>query len=364
MPFIFKKYAGKKKVNLTVVDIDNETIELLKVIYDRHSVPQNFHINFVCADYMKLNHKRVDLIIGNPPFSKINGEYRMELLKNNYNKESTNLSEFILEKAILNSDFVSMIMPKNLLNTPEFARTREILSGYKVDSIVDFGENGFKGVLVETINIMMDTLKRTSLTKVISMTLKQSILQRSQYIFDKKLPYWVIYRDAFFDRILSTMEFDVFDVFRDRQITKNNTRMSKDVKYSIRVLKSRNILDDGNIINIDNYDSYIDRETLSKLSVYKYLDSTNVYLTPNMTYKPRLIKKSRGYIVNGSVAILIPKNSDIDFSREQLDYIASEEFRKFYKIARNYQTRSLNIDKTSCYWFGLKKLIYNWRKND
>ena len=361
LPFIFKKYAGKKKVNLTVVDIDKDTIELLKVIYDKRSVPQNFHINFVCADYMELHHERMDLIIGNPPFSKINGKYRMELLKNNYNKESTNLAEFILEKAILNSDFVSMIMPKNLLNTPEFSRTREILSRYKVDSIIDFSENGFKGVLVETINIMIDTLKEASLTKVISMTLKQSILQRSQYIFDKKLPYWVIYRDAFFDKILSTMEFDIFDVFRDRQITKNNTRTSKDVKYSIRVLKSRNILDDGNIINIDNYDSYIDRETLSKLSVYKYLDNSNVYLTPNMTYKPRLIKKSRGYIVNGSVAILIPKNSDIDFSQEQLDYIASEEFRNFYKIARNYQTRSLNVDKTSCYWFGLKKYNLYWR---
>ena len=80
-----------------------------------------------------------------------------------------------------------------------------------------------------------------------------------------------------------------------------------------------------------------------------------------MTYKPRLIKKSRGYIVNGSVAILIPKNSDIDFSQEQLDYIASEEFRNFYKIARNYQTRSLNVDKTSCYWFGLKKYNLYWR---
>lgn len=34
-------------------------------------------------------------------------------------------------------------------------------------------------------------------------------------------------------------------------------------------------------------------------------------------------------------------------------YFSSDEFRQFYRIARNYQTRSLNIDKNSVYWFGI-----------
>ena len=76
-----------------------------------------------------------------------------------------------------------------------------------------------------------------------------------------------------------------------------------------------------------------------------------------MTYKPRLIKKERGYVVNGSVAILIPKNPNLVFIDEQMQYISSDEFRDFYKIARNYQTRSLNVDKTSCYWFGKNREI-------
>lgn len=355
LPFIFKKYAGKKKVNLTVVDIDQDTIDLLKVMYDSSNIPKNFSIRFICDDYMKFQHKRVNLIIGNPPFSKINGTYRSALLKINHNKESTNLAEFILEKSILNSDYVSMIMPKNLLNTPEFAPTRKVLGKYKIDSIIDFGENGFKGVLVETINVMIDTVRSSSLTKIISTTLGQSIIQKSKYIFDDILPYWVIYRDTFFDKVFSKMNFGVFDVFRDRQITNNNTLLTKDKKHSIRVLKSRNILDSGEIVDIENYDSFIDGDTLSKLSIGKFLDETNVYLTPNMTYKPRLIKKTKGYVVNGSVAILIPKNLDISLSQKQLDYISSEEFRKFYKIARNYQTRSLNVDKSSVYWFGIEQ---------
>ena len=73
-----------------------------------------------------------------------------------------------------------------------------------------------------------------------------------------------------------------------------------------------------------------------------------------MTYNPRLIKKQKGFIVNGSVAILIPKKK-INLTQQQQDYIASEEFRNFYKIARNYQTRTLNIDSTSCFWFGIQK---------
>lgn len=40
-------------------------------------------------------------------------------------------------------------MPKNLLNTiHEYDDTREYVSSFGVDSIIDFGENGFKGVLV------------------------------------------------------------------------------------------------------------------------------------------------------------------------------------------------------------------------
>ena len=148
------------------------------------------------------------------------------------------------------------------------------------------------------------------------------------------------------------MKFDIFDVFRDRQITNSNSSLEKNEIYYIRVLKSRNISDDGKIIDIDGYDSFIDRASLKKMAVEKFLNDNTVYLTPNMTYKPRLIKKEGAYVVNGSVAILIPKIL-LNLSQEQMNYISSDEFRTFYKIARNYQTRSLNIDKTSCYWFGI-----------
>lgn len=352
LPFIFKKYEQKSRVDLTVVDVDSDIIDVLKLLYNKKTIPRNFNIKFICEDFMKLKHRRVDLIIGNPPFSKISGDYRNNLLRYNYNQDSTNLAEFIFEKAISLSEYVSMIMPKNILNTPEFEKTRELANRYKIDSIIDFGENGFKGVLIETINIIINTSKVATETKVISTTLNINMVQKSDYIFDNKLPYWIIYRNQFFDDVYKKMRFGIFDVFRDRQITNNNTVLKKTKQFNVRVLKSRNILDDGEIQNISEYDSYIDEESLSKLSVSKYINRTDVYLTPNMTYKPRLIRKQKGYVVNGSIAILIPKNKNLEFSSKQLQYIASDEFREFYRIARNHQTRSLNVDKISCHWFG------------
>lgn len=354
LPFLFIKYAKKKEVNLKVVDIDDKALELLKIIYNNR-IPKNFKLEFICKDYMNYNHEKVDLIIGNPPFSKLNGEYRKNLLEKNINKDSTNLSEFMLEKAIKSADYVSFIMPKNLLNTPEYYVTRNLLKTH-IETIIDFGEQGFKGVKVETVNIILNTQKIINKTQIISSTLKKMILQNSNYIFDKKLPYWVIYRDNFFDKIYNKMELGIFDVFRDRQITNEKIKSSREKETDIRVIKSRNISDDGKIIDISNYDSYIEIETLNKLVIKEYLNVADVYLTPNMTYNPRIIKKEEGYVVNGSVAILIPKY-DFKLSKVQLDYISSDEYRNFYRIARNYQTRSLNIDKTSCYWFGINKTL-------
>ena len=73
-----------------------------------------------------------------------------------------------------------------------------------------------------------------------------------------------------------------------------------------------------------------------------------------MTYYPRMVRNLQNITVNGSVAILIPKRL-IDITDEQIQYFASDEYCEFYRIARNYQTRSLNIDETSVFFFGLKQ---------
>lgn len=355
LPFIFKKYEGIKKVNIDVVDIDQKNLQILQLLLQKQRVPFNIKINFIHADTLLYHfEKRYDLVIGNPPFSKLKAKDAAKYLKNNVNKDTTNTFEFFLEKAVFIADYVAMIMPKAVLNTPEFSVTRKFLSEKKIDCIQDYGENGFKGVLVETICMFIDTLRQPKDTKVESLTLKKSIIQKQKYITDEAFPYWIIYRDDFFDSITEKLDFDKFTVFRDRQITNSNTTQ-KNEKDCLRVIKSRNISDDGKkIVDIPGYDSYIRKATAEVLSAYKYVGNKNVYLTPNMTYKPRVMRNTENVVVNGSVAILIPKE-ELELTEKQMEYFSTDEYRQFYQIARNFQTRSLNVDATSVFFYGVLK---------
>ena len=256
-----------------------------------------------------------------------------------------------MDKAVELGNYISLVFPKFILNTPEFAKSREYLSKKSIETIIDFGEKGFQGVLIETLAIFINKNSKPKNTKVISATKNLNILQNQNYIFERTLPYWIIYRNEQFDNVYKKLKFDCFTVFRDREIT---NALLQD-KGQIRVLKSRNISNDGKeILDIQNYDSYIDKELVENLSVGEFLDRTDVYLTPNMTYYPRVINKPKGIIVNGSVAILIPK-TDFKLTKKQLEYFSTKEYREFYQIARNFQTRSLNIDNCSVYFFGILK---------
>lgn len=343
VPILFKKYGHIKEVNLKLIDIDEDNLDILKLLYE-DIAPKNFKLEFICSDFMEYQGV-ADLVVGNPPFTKINKKQKDK----KFSDDLTNLAGLFLEKSLEIADFVSMVMPKNLLNTKEYKSTREKLEKRGVASILDFGEMGFSGVLIETINITTGKAKEVY---VKSLPLGIGLHQKSSYIFDKKLPYWVIFRDKFFDSVFERMKLGIFEAFRDRQLTNSNTTTIKN-KQNIKVIKARNIDDMGKIIEIKGYDSYISQDDLAKFKISEFLDRDDVYLTPNMTYNPRLTKKQKGSIVNGSVAILIPKEK-LDLTQQQQNYIASDEFRSFYRIARNYQTRTLNIDSTSCFWFGIK----------
>ena len=351
IPLILKKFEGKNII-LDVLDIDEHSLEIAKLILKNYNIPQNCTINYIADDFL-LHHfnGRYDYIIGNPPFYKMRSSnaslsvYRQEAI----NKDTTNICSFFLDKAMGIGNYVALVFPKFLLNTPEFAKTREYLSQKAVECIIDFGEKGFPGVLVETLAIFINNDGRPRKTNIISFTRGTHLKQAQKYIFDKQLPYWIIYRDSEFDRVCKHMDLNVFKVFRDRQIT--NTMLSG--AGDIRVLKSRNISDDGkDVINIDGYDSYISATDAKPLAVFEYLQRDDVYLTPNMTYKPRMIRKPKGTLVNGSLAILIPKGNIVP-TQEQLEYFSTQEYRDFYQVARNYQTRSLNVDACSVFFYGL-----------
>jgi len=352
IPFIIKLFENKCEVRITVCDIDETAIAILKQLMKYIYVPKNISIDYICDDF--LLHpicERYDLVIGNPPFSKsIKGKLLDTYRSKAYNNNASNISAFFLEKAILVGDYVAMVMPKFLLNTPEFKDTRELLSSNAIDSIIDFGERGFGGVLIETIAVCVNPKAKPGQTTIVSVTDNERNIKPQKYICDRFFPYWLIYRDWQFDNVCDRLRFNVFDVFRDRQLT---NKLTNGCTFGIRVIKSRNISDDGStILDIDGYDAYVPQDIASSLSVYRYLDDDNVYLAPNMTYKPRLVRKPQGALVNGSAAILSLKDGQQPLSDDEIRYFASDEYRTFYRTARNRQTRSLNIDANSVFFFG------------
>lgn len=351
VPLILKKFEGKKIV-IDMVDIDEDSIRLASALLKKYAVSADCEVNFIVDDFLRHEFtRRYDLIVGNPPFYKMKrGDKRLKAYQAEAkNKETTNICSFFLDKAVDLANYIAVVFPKFILNTPEFRRSREYLSQKNIECIIDFGEKGFPGVLIETIALFINNIRKSKRTRVISVVQRINMVQNQDYIFDKSLPYWTIYRNSLFDDVCKKLDFNKFSVFRDRQIT--NAVSQPD--GGIRVLKSRNISDRGtSIIDLEGYDSYISLESAKKLAVYGYLDREDVYLTPNMTCKPRVMKKPKGVLVNGSVAILIPKEGFRLTERQRL-YFSSEEYRTFYQIARNYQTRSLNVDACSVFYYGL-----------
>lgn len=355
LPLLIQKYKNVKKVTIDVFDIDHNIINVLKNLLSCIEVPKNFHINYINEDFLLKNiNKKYDIIIGNPPFGNIvkSKSLLLKYKKNLYNNKTNNIFSFFVEKALKLGNYIAFISPKSVLSAPEFNKTREFLSKYNFDFIIDYGEKGFSGVKIETIGFIINTKSkfRNREIKVSSYIKNNTRFLDRDYIFDLNLPVWLLYRNKKFDLMLKKLKLGVFNSFRDRSITKKVTE-KKNIR-TLRVLKSRNI-GNNEIININEYDCYINKNVALKLPVYKFLDSEAV-LIPNLTYNPRAVFLPKKTLTDGSVAILTPKNK-IKIYKKDLSFFSSNDFKEFYMISRNLGSRSLNIDSNSVYFFGLKK---------
>ena len=357
IPFLFKRYEDVPHVILDVVDIDPDSIETLDIMLEKLAIPQNFTINRVCQDFLTYHTAyRYDLAVGNPPFSKLKERTpEIELsLESNVNRVTNNLSEMFLEKCLRCSDCVALVLNKTLLSTDEFEDTRNLLRQMRIDTIIDFGRYGFTGVSIETMCLIVYPKMKPKETTVYSMKFNRKSVREQSYLTDERFPYFIIYRDEEFDVVADKLLFDVFSVFRDRQITKSITSQKKEIP-SLWVIKARNIDDDGQgVTHISDYDVYLPEEKAVGLSAYRYVNDDSVYLTPNMTYNPRVIENLPDTIPDGSVAVLIPKKP-LRLTKRQRAYFSTEENRRFYSIARNLSTQSINVDKTSVYFYGVLK---------
>lgn len=359
LPLLIEKYRSVTDVQIDLIDIDKNAIDTLKILIRKLDIPDNIKINFINTDFLLYGQSGLfaaedihyNIIVGNPPFGRItdNGKLLAEYKRGKNNIKTSNLFSFFLEKSISCADIVALIIPKSFLSTPEFNDTREYVARFAIEKITDYGERGFKGVKIETISLIINTKKKgvNNSTLVESYVKNEMGFKEQNYICSKDFPYWLVYRDTSFDGIASKLHLDIFTAYRDRQITKKITRPTG----RVRVLKSRNIGNNA-IMDIPNYDSYVDE--YKDLAVAKYINHKEAVLVPNLTYYPRACFLPEDTIVDGSVAILIPKEKK-RITEDDLSYYSSKEFTEFYKVARNCGTRSLNIDNNSVFFWGVKK---------
>lgn len=349
---LIKKY-GNKKLVIDVVDIDKKSINYLKEQYQ--NLLKNIHINYYTHDFITLDLQNnfYDLTIGNPPFITLKKDDYYKNISAIFNeKKSINLLSFFIIKAMKISDFISFVLPKNFLLANHYQSIRNQIEQNEIKSILDFENKGFDKVTLETINIIFKMTGTNDNNDVIINNVIKGFLdnKKQKYICDKYFPNWIIYRNKDFDNFLKRIDIDIFKSYRDRQIT--NSCLSN--SGTIRVLRSRNV-GKNEIINRDSdYDKFLKRNMVpTDLSIYKFIDE-DVFLCPNLTYNIRVVKKPKGVLVNGSIAIIKPK-TNINNLDSRILIMNTNEYYNFFSIATNFQKNTINIDKVTTFYLGVWK---------
>lgn len=356
IPELINRYPNKK-LNLILNDISDNSLNYLKIFitaYINEKNIKNVNITYSCGDFMDFDFskykKNIDIIIGNPPYFTIKNKTYLQKLKKEYKEKTNNIFAFFIRKSINNAKYVSFIIPKGIMFAANYKETRKVIEN-NVTNIIDYKNKAFN-VNLETISILIETKPKDNKITIIDYLKNDKQTHDRNYLLNPEFPIWLIYRNSFFDKVLSKIVLGSFDVYRDRQIT---NKMLNNKKQGLRVIRGRNLTKDK-IIDIENYDKYT---TETNLNVLKKINQArdlgkDILIAPNLTSKPRFLKLPENHIVNGSVALLIPKN-DIKINIKDINFLNSQEFIDYYDIIRNKSNLTINLDNYIGYFIGKLK---------
>lgn len=330
-------------ISFDLVDISKENLEYLKSSIGSLVEKFNLHFNFINDDFILHKFKdKYDVIITNPPYFKLKVPQKQLYVNNEC--DADNIYCHFMHKYLELADEILCVIPKTFLMIPDANEVREqYQKEFRVVSIYDYGVNFFKEVFIEIISIHFT---RQSIKETYIENIKESIRKKVifDYIYHDKM--WLIYRNEWFDEYIKTLKLDVFDFYRDRQLT--NRFLEKD-KKKIWVVRSKNLVGNGKIKHIDGYDRFV--ESLDGFVLDKYYGKENIIFV-NFTYNTRAAILPKNCTVNGSICILLPKS---DILNLDLQMYESEEFRKYYSIVKNLSKFTINVDSNSIYYIGVKK---------
>lgn len=339
IPSLIERF-GDRDVVLDVLDLDPNALARTKDLVAQLEVPDNFSIRYFEANFLTHDFESsYDLVVGNPPFGRLP---RAELPAR-YAGNSRELFSLFTTRALELGAEVAFVLPKSIIMAPEHDALRERIQAHAVTLIADYGELAFVGVKIETIGLVVNRKLPIFATKVLSLPLRETKSLPQEYVCDEQFPSWLPYRDPYFDLLAKHLRLGAFKAVRDRELSSKHYSE----RGSIAVFRGRDI--PRSVVDGDMSAScFIDKLPRSASG---YQGISGAIVAPNLSYFPRARELPSGAVADGSAAVLIPLLAMP--TKRQVDFFSSEEFFWFYRVARSYATRSLNIDRISAHFWGL-----------
>lgn len=338
LPQVCSLFSACESIEIDAVEKDPDTARQLADSLAALELGCNVHVNIIVSDFLEFTPAhRYDYIFTNPPYAKADKPYA-HIRQDRY--RTKNLFALFMVKARDMADDVICVIPKNFLMADEFEPVRDLYRDMPLLSVCDFGVKYFKKVFIEIVTVHFSKGYEGAVT--VEDFVFGGVMRHPQgYIYHDRV--WLIYRNSFFDRFIATITLDCFTSFRDRQITNSKVK----AQGRVRILKSKNIADDGSIVNIPGYDRYCD--DVSPFAVSAYMDSKAIIM-PNFTYNTRAAIPPDGMLPNGSIAILTLRPG---IHVSDLSFYATSAFREYYAIVKSRSRFTLNIDNCSLYYIGI-----------